>query len=97
MNTSDLVKILASNWDMTQAETRRLLDTITQTLNDHLAAGNAFTIPKLGTFNIKTREERKSYNPHYEQYMKLPPKRIVTFSPSKGLKEDLKHAEAENE
>lgn len=97
MNTSDLVKALASNWDMTQAETRRLLDTITQTFNDHLAEGNAFTIPQLGTFNTKTREERKSYNPHYKQYMKLPPKRVVTFSPSKGLKEDLKQLESENE
>lgn len=95
MNTSDLVKILASNWDMTQAETRRLLDTITQIFNDNLAGGNAFTIPKLGTFNTKTREERKSYNPHYEQYMKLPPKRVVTFSPNKGLKEDLKQVETD--
>jgi DNA-binding protein HU-beta len=97
MNTSDLVKALANNWDMTQAETRRLLDTITQTFNANLAKGNAFSVPQLGTFSTKTREERKSYNPHYEQYMKLPPKRVVTFSPSKGLKEDLKEVEAGNE
>ncbi len=90
MNTSDVVAALADNWGMTQAETRRLLDIVVQTFNDNLAGGNAFSIPELGTFSITTRGERRSYNPHYEQYMKLPPKRVVDFSPSKGLKEDLK-------
>lgn len=93
MNTSELVKILAENRGMTQAETRRLLDTVIDTFNNNLASGNTFTIPSLGTFKTKVREERESYNPHYEQYMKLPPKRIVVFNPSKGLKEGLKQVE----
>ncbi len=97
MNTSDVVAALAENWDMTQAETRRLLDIIVQTFSENLAAGEAFTVPGLGTFSTSTRSERESYNPHYEQYMKLPPKRVVDFSPSKGLKEDLKQAEPDNE
>lgn len=97
MNTSDVVEALANNWDMSKAETRRLLDTIVQTFNDNLAGGNPFTIPDLGTFGTATRDRRKSYNPHYEQYMKLPPKRVVDFSPSKGLKEDLKQVEPDNE
>lgn len=97
MNTSDVVEALANNWDMSKAETRRLLDTIVQTFNDNLAGGKKFTVPDLGTFGTSTREKRKSYNPHYEQYMKLPPKRVVDFSPSKGLKEDLKQVEPDNE
>ena len=82
---------------MSKAETRRLLDLITDTLKDHLAEGRSFTVPDLGTFGTHTREERKSYNPHYEQYMMLPPKRVVDYTPSKGLKEDLKHLDIENE
>jgi len=97
MNTSNLVKLLADNWDMSQAETRRLLDIIVQTFNENIAGGNSFTIPELGTFKTHTRESRKSYNPHYEQYMKLPPKRVVDFTPSKGLKEDLKQVRIEDE
>lgn len=92
MNTSDVVAALAENWDMSKAETRQLLDTIVQTFNEKIASGISFTVSELGTFNTNTREARKSYNPHYEQYMKLPPKRVVNFSPSKGLKEDLKQA-----
>lgn len=93
MNTSDIVTVLAENWGMSQAETRRLLDVIVQTFNDNIAGGNTFTVSGLGTFGANTREERKSYNPHYQQYMNLPPKRVVSFSPSKGIKEDLKQVE----
>lgn len=97
MNTSEIVAVLAKNWDMTQAEARALLDIIVQTFNDNIAAGTVFTVPELGTFQATTRKAQKSYNPHYEQYMKLPPKRIVDFSPSKGLKEDLKQVKLNNE
>lgn len=97
MNTSDVVAKLADNWDMTKADARRLLDTIVEVFNENIAKGNAFTIPGLGTFGTNTRKERTSYNPHYEQYMKLPPKRVVDFSPSKGLKEDLKEVELNDE
>lgn len=90
MNTGDVVKILAENLDMTQEETRNLLDVIVATFNDNLAQGYSFTIPELGTFGTHTRDSRRSYNPHYEQYMLLPPKRVVDFNASKGLKEDVK-------
>lgn len=93
MNTAEVVEALAKNWDMSQAETRRLLDLILHTFTDHLARGTGFTVPELGTFGTHTREKRRSYNPHYEKYMMLPPKRVVDYSPSKGLKEDAKEME----
>lgn len=96
MNTNELVKILADNWDMTQKEARNLLDVIIHTLNDQLAQGSSFTIPELGTFGTHTRDKQRSYNPHYKQYMMLPPKRVVDFKPSKGLKENVKDLEVED-
>ena len=88
---------LAKDRDMSKAETRRLLDTVTDTFKATLAEGKSYTIPDLGTFSAKTRDERKSYNPHYQQYMKLPPKRVVDYNPNQSLKEDLKHLESDDE
>lgn len=93
MTTKDVVQALAKRWDLSQAETRRLLDTLVDILKKQLAEGKRITITELGTFGTHTREERKSYNPHYKQYMLLPPKRVVDFTPSKGLKEDMKELE----
>lgn len=97
MITKEIVAALAKDRDMTQAEARKMLDKITQTFSDHLARGYSFTIPELGTFSIHTREKRRSYNPHYEQYMMLPPKQVVNFSPSKGLKENVSNVEVDDE
>lgn len=97
MNTSEVVKALADKRDLTQAETRRLLDIIVHIFKENLAADNSFTIPDLGTFKTKKRKERKSYNPHYEQYMKIPPKQVVNFTPNKKLKENLKQVESDHE
>ncbi len=97
MNTDDLVARLAENRDMTQQETRNILDLVVQTISDHLAQGNDFTIPELGTFGTHTRDKQKSYNPHYEKYMMLPPKRVVDFSPSQNLEDDLKYLGIDHE
>lgn len=91
MNTNDLVTQLAENWDITQEEARELIDLIVQNVSDHLAQGNDFTIPELGTFGTHTRKKHRSYNPHHEEYMMLPPKRVIDFTPSKGLEDELKY------
>lgn len=97
MNTSEVVEALSKSLEMSKAETRRLLDLALDICKENLAGGNGFSIPELGTFGTHTREERKSYNPHYKQYMMLPPKRVVDFTPSKSLKEEVKHLELSDE
>lgn len=97
MNTSDLVARLAENRDITQEETRKILDLVVQNMSDHLAQGNDFTIPELGTFSTHTRDKHRSYNPHHEKYMMLPPKRVADFKPSKSLEDDLKYLGLDNE
>lgn len=97
MNTSDLVSRLAEVRDITQEEARSILDLVVQTISDQLAQGNDFTIPELGTFGTHTRNKQKSYNPHYEKYMMLPPKRVVDFNPSQNLEEDLKYLGIDHE
>lgn len=97
MNTSDLVARLAENRDITQEETRKMLDLVVQNMSDHLAQGNDFTIPELGTFGTHTRDKHRSYNPHHEKYMMLPPKRVVDFKSSKSLEDDLKYLGLDNE
>jgi len=97
MNTDELVARMAKNKDLTQEETRNLLDLVVQTISDHLVQGNDFTIPGLGTFGTHTLEKKKSYNPHYEKYVMLPPKRVIDFTPSNTLEEDLKYLGLEDE
>lgn len=97
MNTKEVVDMLAERREMSKAEARRLLDTVVAVFKRNLTDGNPFTVPGLGTFEVETRESRRSYNPHYGTYVELPPKRKVTFRPAKALKEKTKHPGEGNE
>lgn len=68
-----------------------------EALTEQLSEGIGVSIPDLGTFTTKTTEEKKVYNPHYEDYILVPQKRTVEFSPASGLKETLKFEEGGDE
>ena len=97
MTNQDLVDLLADREDLTKADTKRYMKAAMQIMSDYLAEGRSFTVPELGTFSVHVRDGHKAYNPHYKQYMMLPPKRVVDFSASETLNRDLKDVELDDE
>lgn len=89
MNKSETIKSLSDQLGITQKETEHLYDSFVSLLASHLATDEGFSIPKLGSFHSKVREPYKSYNPHYKKMMLLPKKKIVHFSQSSSLKDEL--------
>ncbi len=97
MNYKELIDKLSDQTGNTKTRTKELLgDTIT-VLSEQLSRGSGVSIPDLGTFSTKVNEERKVYNPHYDAYIMVPPKRVVEFSPAAGLKEKVKYLEPGDE
>lgn len=93
MNTNEVVDRLYNRFNITKKDTQRLLTSLQQILVEQLDEGQSFTIPELGTFRTHVRSSHISYNPYYDAYMKIPPKRKVQFQPSRDLK---KHIEDES-
>ena len=92
-NYGDYVKNVAKRMDLSQDETKRLIKQSFETIVEALNDGENFTIPGLGTFGTKTREQHKSYNPFYDKFMLLPRKRIVTYYPSSTMKDKMNEGE----
>lgn len=90
MNYSELIERLSDQTGNSKKETKELLSDAISVLSDQLSNGSGVSIPDLGTFQTKVNEEKKVYNPHYDAYMIVPPKRVVNFSPASGLKEEVK-------
>lgn len=90
MTYSELIDRLSDELNLNKTETRALVDEVVAELIDQLGQGKSFSIPDLGTFKTRVKEARKMYNPHYDKYMLIPPKRVVDFSVGKSLKEKLK-------
>jgi len=97
MNYRDLIDQLSSKTGRSKKETKELLGITVEKLSEQLSEGRGVSVPDLGTFSTKTTEEKKVYNPHYEDYIMVPPKRSVDFSPSAGLKESVKFSEGGDE
>jgi len=97
MNYRELIDQLSEKTGRSKKETRELLGNTVEMLSEQLSEGLGVSIPDLGTFSTKTTDEKKVYNPHYEDYIIVPPKRSVEFSPAAGLKESLKFEEGGDE
>ncbi len=89
MNKSETIKTLSEQLGITQQETEVLYDDFVSLLSNHLATDKGFSIPKLGSFHSKVRDSYKSYNPHYKKMMILPKKKVVQFTQSASIKDEL--------
>ena len=97
MNYSDFINRLAEATGKSNSQAKELAEDVFSVLSDQLSRGNGVSIPDLGTFSVKVNDVKKVYNPHYERYMLIPPKRVVEFTPASGLKDELKFTGRGNE
>lgn len=97
MTYKELIHNLAETRGIPKSQTKEILEAVFSVLQDELGDGRGVSIPDLGTFKTQTKESRKVYSPHHESYMMVPKKRVVDFSPSISLKENLKFVEPDDE
>lgn len=95
MNNSEILKLLAQRNGLTLKETKKLLKQMVTVFSDTLGNYVGFSIPDLGTFSTHIREARQAYDLNRQAHVLLPPKRLVSFSPAVGLKDEIKEIEVE--
>ena len=81
MTYKQLIHLVAENRDIPKSMARDLVDGLFETLDEELSNGRGVTIPGLGTFKTKIREERKQYSPHHDTYIMVPPKESSILPP----------------
>jgi DNA-binding protein HU-beta len=90
MNTSDLIQQVSEKAEVSKTECKDLYETLCTIMQDHFEDETGIVIPQFGTFNIKEKSSRESFNPASGEYVMLPKKLILTFTPASQLKEDLR-------
>ena len=89
MTTTELIKTLAAQLEISQSEARRLTKLFFATVTDSLANDETLIIRDFGTFSTRLRKARTSFHPSKKRKMVVPPKVAIHFRPSKRLKEQL--------
>ncbi len=90
MNNKSFISELSQRLSYTQDDTRRMINTVIESLNDGFQKGHTVWIPKFGTFEVRKRMERVVINPGTKQKMLVPPKLVLGFKPIASIKEKLK-------
>lgn len=91
MNQGELVDELAEVTELTKADVKRVLDAQADVITKYLAKAregdDGISLPGLGKFKAKKRAARTGRNPQTGEELKIPARKVPTFSASKGLKD----------
>jgi integration host factor subunit beta len=83
----DLIKKLAEQTGLSQAQVRDLLDKFLDGITDTLLLHGAIRLGKFGAFEVRMRRARKARNPRTGEKLDIPPKAVVAFKPGLEVRE----------
>lgn len=89
MNQSDLIAAVATKLGGSNADAKRALDAITETISASLKKGEEVAIAGFGKFSVKAREARQGRNPATGETIQIAASKSAGFSAAKALKDSL--------
>lgn len=89
MNKQDIVSVLAEKNGVSLREASAILESVFEVVGDAIVNGETVKVPNFGIFSVKTRAGRKGVIPGTTEEIEIPEKTVVSFKPSKSLKERL--------
>lgn len=90
MTKKEFIIEVAEKMDVPVRIVNEFFDKFVLVLKDRLVEGEKVQLSALGTFETAERAGRTSINPFTKETVKIEPKKVVKFKPSKFLKETVK-------
>lgn len=89
MNMQDLIAATAREQGLSKAKTKRVLNSLINTINDSIVAGQDFRVSGIGTFKAVQRDERTCRNPTNGEPVVVPARWAPKISFAKNLKRNV--------
>ncbi len=83
----DLINRISKQMDIPKQEAEEGVNLFFQTIKEAILKGEEIEIRGFGSFRFRKRTSRSGRNPRTGEPVKVPPKRVLYFKPSKLLKE----------
>lgn len=84
MNKKELINEIASMTNLTKTDSKKALDSITNSISGALKKGERVAIQGFGSFFVVQRKARIGRNPRTGAAMNIAAKKVVRFKPSKS-------------
>lgn len=89
MNKTELVKKVASEYELSQKSAAAVVDSVLNSIMDSLAAGDSVALFGFGTFSVKHRNARTGRNPATGKAMEFAASNTPVFKAGKAFKEKV--------
>ena len=87
MNKAELIASMAEKSGLTKKDTEKAVNSFMESVNEALLKGEKVQLVGFGTFEVKTRKERKGRNPKTQEEMIIPASKAPVFIAGKALKD----------
>jgi len=87
LNKTELVASVAEKAGITKKDAEKVINAVFSSIEEALANEDKVQIIGFGTFEVKTREERKGRNPQTGKEITIPASKSPVFKAGKGLKD----------
>ena len=89
MNKATLIARMAEKSELSKKQAEAALNAFTDIITEALKAGDKVQLMGFGTFEIKERAARTGRKPSTGESIEIPAKKIPTFKPGKGFKDEF--------
>ncbi|MDH4271492.1 MAG: integration host factor subunit beta [Candidatus Aminicenantes bacterium] len=89
MIKADLITKIAREMDIPKQEAEEGVNLFFQSIKEAILRGEEIEIRGFGSFRFRKRTSRAGRNPRTGEPVKVPPKKVLYFKPSKLLKQML--------
>jgi DNA-binding protein HU-beta len=89
MNKAGLVAKIADKTDLTKKQVETVLNAFTDTVLETLKEGDKVQLMGFGVFEVKERAARIGRKPSTGEAIEIPAKKIPSFKPGKGFKDEF--------
>ena len=89
MNKAELVESIAKVTQLTKADTERTIDAMIDVIGKNIKKKDGVKLVGFGTFAVSNRKARVGRNPQTGDSIEITARKVLTFKPSKGLKQRI--------
>jgi len=87
MKQAELIQQVASEANLTKAQTQDVIRALLKTITRVVADGHKVTLVGFGSFEPKVRSAREGHHPQTGERLHIPAARVPTFSAGKAFRE----------
>ena len=93
MTKADIVAKIYTGAGMTRKDSVEAIEAVFSIMKSSLEQGENVKISGFGSFMVKQKYDRRGRNPQTGEAITIPARRILTFKPSKVLRDDINNGD----